>query len=218
MNKLELKQQEYIQLLEDQLEQISLMSKIELGDDVLDKFKSLRSEINHLKNYVPFVSEVEDFNNAMGKPNNYIPTIPSEKEWRFVYDFILEELEEYREACESGDIVGVLDAIGDLLYVAVGNSAMLHGLKYKIQDAYQEIQASNLSKCCETEELAKETAKVRSEELNIETHYEKVGDTYVVYRSSDRKVMKSINYFKPNLEQFFTTEELQKIHHPSTII
>ena len=48
--------------------------------------------------YVPFVSEVEEFNQTFGKPNNYEPTIPDEKEWKFVYDFILEELEEYREA------------------------------------------------------------------------------------------------------------------------
>ena len=51
-------------------------------------------------NEVPFVSEVEEFNETFGKPNNYEPTIPEKKEWQFVYDFILEELEEYREACE----------------------------------------------------------------------------------------------------------------------
>ena len=62
-------------------------------------------------NEVPFVSEVETFNATFGKPNNYEPTIPEEKEWKFVYDFILEELEEYREACERGDIVEVLDAL-----------------------------------------------------------------------------------------------------------
>ena len=41
---------------------------------------------------VPFVNEVEEFNATMGKPNNYKPTIPSKKEWMFVYDFIMEEL------------------------------------------------------------------------------------------------------------------------------
>tara|TARA_R110002060_G_C2052637_1_gene94825 strand:- start:479 stop:613 length:135 start_codon:yes stop_codon:yes gene_type:complete len=35
----------------------------------------------------------------------------------------------------------------------------------------------------------------------------KVGNRYVVYRSSDKKVMKSINYFAPDLKQFFTEEE-----------
>ncbi len=33
------------------------------------------------ENYVPFVSEVEEFNATMGKPNNYTPNIPDEKEW-----------------------------------------------------------------------------------------------------------------------------------------
>jgi hypothetical protein len=52
--------------------------------------------------YVPFVSEVEEFNALMNKPNNYEPTIPKEKgEWMFVYNFILEELEEYKQACET---------------------------------------------------------------------------------------------------------------------
>ena len=55
--------------------------------------------------YVPFVSEVETFNATMGKPNNYEPTIPAEHEWDFVYKFVLEELEEYKQACEDGNIV-----------------------------------------------------------------------------------------------------------------
>ena len=57
---------------------------------------------------IPFVDEVEEFNSLMNKPNNYEPTIPEKKEWEFVYDFVLEELEEYREACERGDIVEIL--------------------------------------------------------------------------------------------------------------
>jgi len=35
---------------------------------------------------VPFVSEVEEFNALMNKPNNYEPTIPEKKEWEFVYN------------------------------------------------------------------------------------------------------------------------------------
>ena len=30
---------------------------------------------------VPFVDEVEEFNQLMNKPNNYEPTIPETKEW-----------------------------------------------------------------------------------------------------------------------------------------
>jgi len=154
--------------------------------------------------YVPFVSEVEEFNHTMGKPNNYTPNIPENRgEWEFVYNFILEELEEYKEACETGNIVEVLDALCDIAYVSIGNGAMLHGLKDKLWDAYQEVQASNMSKACIDEKEAQLTVELRSKEQGEECHYEKVGDYYIVYRSRDRKVMKSINYFKPDLKQFF---------------
>ena len=162
--------------------------------------------------YVPFVSEVEVFNETFKKTNNYEPTIPSEKEWRFVYDFILEELQEYKEACERGDIVEVLDALCDIAYVSLGNGTMLHGLKDKIWPAYQEVQASNLSKACQSEEEAIITVQKRSEEQGEPCHWEKVSDMYIVYRTRDRKVMKSINYFRPDLEKFFTNEELTKFN------
>jgi len=210
MTKLEQKQQEYINLLRNQVIDLSMMSKIELGDDVIIEALKLQSEIEELTSSVPFVDEVEEFNALMGKPNNYEPTIPERKEWEFVYDFILEELEEYREACEKGDIVEVLDALCDITYVATGNGTMLHGLKDKIWPAYQEVQASNLSKACQTEDEAKATVIQRSSEQGEECHYEQVGDYFIVYRSRDRKVMKNVNYFRPNLKQFFTDKEIQK--------
>jgi len=160
---------------------------------------------------VQFVNEVEIFNATFGKPNNYVPTIPKKKETDFVYDFCIEEITEYQEACKNGDIVEILDAICDIAYVTLGNATMLHGLKDKIWPAYQEVQASNMSKSCKTEEEAIQTVSQRSKEQNSPCHYEKVGDYYVVYRTRDRKVMKSINYFRPNLKQFFTEEELKNV-------
>ncbi|MFZ9302400.1 MAG: hypothetical protein ACO239_03455 [Sediminibacterium sp.] len=170
---------------------------------------------------VPFVDEVEKFNATFGKPNNYRPNIPSRGEWEFVYNFILEELEEYKEACESGDIVGVLDALCDITYVSLGNGVMLHGLRRKILPAYAEVQASNMSKSCITEEEARQTVELRSEEQGEPCHYEEKGDYYVVYRTRDRKVMKSINYFKPDLMQFFSVTEMKDCelkHDSETII
>jgi predicted HAD superfamily Cof-like phosphohydrolase len=202
MSPLEQKQDELIQLLQGQVMDLSLMSKIELGDDVIEKWRQLTQEIIQLKDYVSFVSEVEEFNAIMGKPNNYTPVIPDEKEWMFVYNFILEELEEYKHACETGDIVEVLDALCDITYVSLGNGAMLHGLKNKIWPAYQEVQASNLSKACISEEEAQETVRVRSAEQEEPCHYEQVGKYFIVYRTRDRKVMKNINYFRPDLTQF----------------
>ena len=161
------------------------------------------------KSNVPFVNEVEEFNSTMGKPNNYEPTIPEKKEWQFVYDFILEELEEYKEACEKGDIVEILDALCDIAYVSLGNGTMLHGLKDKIWPAYQEVQASNMSKACSSEEEAQATVERHSKEQNEPCHYEKVDKYYIVYRTRDRKVMKNINYFRPDLKQFFNENELK---------
>ena len=160
---------------------------------------------------VPFVNEVEEFNETMGKPNNYHPNIPEKKDWMFVYDFIQEELAEYKEACERGNIVEVLDALCDITYVSLGNGVMLHGLKGHIWKAYKEVQASNMSKSCATKEEAEDTVLVRSREQDEECHYEKVGDRYVVYRSRDNKVMKSINYFRPDLKQLFTKEDLDNV-------
>ena len=68
-----------------------------------------------------------------------------------------------------------------------------------------------MSKSCKTEEEAKETVTLRAKEQGEECYFEKVGDRYVVYRLRDKKVMKSINYFRPNLKQFFTEEELKNV-------
>ena len=220
MTQLEQKQAELIELLRGQVIDLSMMSKIELGDDVIQKWTQLKEEIEEIKDidflttnlynslkkpeedYVPFISEVEEFNAVMGKPNNYNPVIPDEKEWMFVYNFILEELEEYKHACETGNIVEILDALCDITYVSLGNGAMLHGLKDKVWPAYQEVQASNLSKACTSEEEAQDTVRVRSVEQKESCHYEKVGEYYIVYRTRDRKVMKNINYFRPDLSKF----------------
>jgi predicted HAD superfamily Cof-like phosphohydrolase len=210
MTKLEQKQNELLELLYSQIVDLVMMSKIELGDDVIKEIGIRKNEIRELKTSVPFIDEVEEFNAVMGKPNAYEPNIPERKEWEFVYNFILEELEEYREACERGDIVEVLDALCDITYVSLGNGAMLHGLKDKVWPAYQEVQASNMSKACKTEEDAKATVIQRANEQGEDCHYEKIGEYYIVYRTRDRKVMKNVNYFRPNLKQFFTDKQLQK--------
>ena len=182
-----------------------MSKKVNFREDEDVQIKSIKDPHQLGPKYwnVPFVNEVEEFNEVMGKPNNYEPTIPSKKEWMFVYDFIMEELQEYKEACEKGDIVEVLDALCDITYVSLGNGVMLHGLKGKIWEAYQEVQASNMSKSCKDEIEATDTVNVRSDEQGEPCHYEQVKDRYVVYRTRDRKVMKSINYFKPNLKRFF---------------
>ena len=164
------------------------------------------------KNKIPFVSEVEEFNDVMGKgwQNRTTPTI-NKKDAEFVINFIQEELDELKEAVEEKNIVEIFDALLDITYVGLGNGALVFGLKDKMLDGYAEVQASNMSKIWQTVEEAEETVKVRSEQQGEPCHYKENNGKYVVYRSSDDKVMKSINYFKPDLTQFFTKEELDNV-------
>ena len=156
------------------------------------------------KKQVPFISEVETFNEVMGKSwqNRTTPTI-DKADADFVIKFIQEELDELKQAVEENDIVGVLDAILDITYVGLGNGALVFGLKDKIELGYAEVQASNLSKVCKTEEEARLTVIKRSKEQGEPCHFEKIGEYWIVYRTRDSKVMKSINYFKPDLKKFF---------------
>jgi RecB family endonuclease NucS len=164
------------------------------------------------KRHIEFIDEVEEFNRVMGKSyqNRSEPTI-NKKDADFVINFIQEELDELKEAVENKDIVEILDAICDITYVGLGNGVMVFGLKDKIQDAYAEVQTSNLSKICKTKEEAEETVRIRSIEQGEDCHYEEVDGNYIVFRTRDKKVMKSYLYKKPNLKQFFTDEELRKI-------
>ena len=54
-------------------------------------------------------------------------------------------------------------------------------------------------------------AKNETIEQKEPCHYEQVGDRWVVYRSRDRKVMKSINYFRPNLKKYLTEDEIKNV-------
>jgi hypothetical protein len=210
MNPLEKKQDELINLLYSQVIDLTMMSKIELGDDVISKIRKIKSEIAQMKaTYVPFVSEVEEFNAIMGKSwqNRTTPTI-DKKDAEFVINFIQEELDELKQSVEDNNIVEIFDALLDITYVGLGNGALVFGLKDKMLKGYGEVQDSNMSKICKTEEEAIETVKVRSEQQGEPCHFNITNGGYVVYRSSDMKVMKSINYFKPDLSQFFTEDEL----------
>tara|TARA_B110000858_G_scaffold60533_1_gene70394 strand:- start:29 stop:547 length:519 start_codon:yes stop_codon:yes gene_type:complete len=108
---------------------------------------------------VPFVNEVEEFNSTFGKPNNYEPTIPERKEWMFVYDFIQEELAEYKEACENGDIVEILDALCDSLMFPLGTVLCYMALRERYG---MRIKRSKRQTCLK---LAKQKKKL-SKQLN----------------------------------------------------
>ena len=70
----------------------------------------------------------------------------------------------------------------------LGTVLCLHGLKDKIWPAYQEVQASNMSKACKTEEEAIQTVSQRSKEQGEACHFEKLEEgRYIVYRTETEK-------------------------------
>lgn len=112
------------------------------------------------------IEAVEKFHNAFGIKNNYEPTIdlsPSEVELRF--NLMKEENEEYFEAARNGDIVEIADALGDQLYILCG-TILKHGLQHKIEEVFEEIQRSNMSKLdANGQPIYREDGKVMKSEL-----------------------------------------------------
>ena len=191
-----------------------LISKEERLNSRSNKYPFLMNK--NMKKSVPFIDEVEEFNEVMGKSwqNRTTPTIDP-KDAQFVIDFITEELDELKEAVKEKDIVKIFDALLDITYVGLGNGAMVFGLKDKIEKGYAEVQASNLSKICFSQEEAEETVRVRSLQQGTPCHWVKNDaesfhqDRWIVYRTHDLKVQKSIKYFPPNLKQFFSDSEIE---------
>jgi len=61
------------------------------------------------------------------------------------HKILLEELNEYVDACWNNNQVEIADAITDILYVAFG-LVTKHGLDDIIEDLFAEVHASNMSK------------------------------------------------------------------------
>lgn len=89
------------------------------------------------------------------------------------FNLMKEENEEYLEAADTDDLVEVADALGDMLYILCG-TIIEHGMQYKIEEVFDEIQRSNMSKLG--------------------------ADGKPIYRE-DGKVLKGPNYFKPALKE-----------------
>ena len=76
------------------------------------------------------------------------------------YKLMREENEEYLEAASANDLVEVADALGDMLYILCG-TIIEHGLQHKIDEVFEEIQRSNMSKLGENQQpIYREDGKV----------------------------------------------------------
>jgi predicted HAD superfamily Cof-like phosphohydrolase len=86
---------------------------------------------------------VHQFHERFGLVSSTRPTIPGTNMHRLRTLLIEEELAEFRNAAEAQDLVGVADALGDLLYVVYG-AAEEYGID--LEPVFEEIHRSNMSK------------------------------------------------------------------------
>ncbi len=120
------------------------------------------------------IQAVKDFHEAfkIGYRDTPMANLGTDKNM-LRYKLMREENEEYLDAANDNDLVEVADALGDMLYILCG-TIIEHGLQHKIEEVFEEIQRSNMSKLGE--------------------------DGQPIYRE-DGKVLKGPNYFKPKIEE-----------------
>lgn len=142
----------------------------------IDKIIELIATDTYLKrnDVMDFIERVAEFRRAFNLPIREEPTLIPKEEYDLNYKLSKEENEEYMDACMDKDKVEVLDALVDEFYIWCGK-VLSHGMQGKIKDAFLEIHGSNMSK---------------------------LDENGLPIKRADGKVLKSPNYYKPNLKQF----------------
>ena len=120
------------------------------------------------------IGKVREFHEVFGLEYHETPNANiSKRIYELRHRLMQEENDEYLEACEKGDLTQIADALGDKMYILFG-SIIAHGLQYKIEEVFHEIHRSNMSKLDE--------------------------EGKPIYRE-DGKIMKSSNYFLPDIRK-----------------
>lgn len=145
------------------------------------------------------LNQVSEFHKIFKAPILEIPKIPSKDRCELRINILQEELNELKQSIEKCDIVEIADAIVDLQYVLLG-TVLEFGLGEKFVELFNEVHKSNLSKACNSEQEALETI-LNYKKKGIEAYYKKIDDKFIVYRISDDKILKSINYSEAKLNK-----------------
>lgn len=126
------------------------------------------------------------------------PAIPDDKRCKLRVELLAEELKELEEAIRDKDMVAVADALCDLQYVLSG-AVLEFGLGEKFNALFEEVQRSNMSKACTTEQEAKDTVAYYQQRDGTECYYQQADDKWLVYRKSDNKTIKAKGYSPADL-------------------
>ena len=142
---------------------------------------------------------VAEFHKTFKHPIVADPAIPAENRCKLRVALIDEELKELEVAILEKDIVGIADALCDIQYVLSG-AILEFGLGGKFAALFEEVQRSNMSKACTSEDEAKATVDHYMKKDGTECYYKQEDGKWLVYRKADNKTIKSIGYSPADLE------------------
>jgi predicted HAD superfamily Cof-like phosphohydrolase len=145
-----------------------------------------------------YIKLVEEFHKTFNAPILETPQIPSKERCDLRINLMQEELTEIKEAIENNDFVEISDGLCDLMVVLCG-SILEFGLGNRFNELFNEVQRSNMSKACNSEQEALETLLFYKQKDGTEGYYKEVEGKWLVYRDDD-KILKSINYSPANLK------------------
>jgi predicted HAD superfamily Cof-like phosphohydrolase len=151
------------------------------------------------------LNQVADFHRTFNAPILDTPQIPSEQRCQLRVSLLQEELNELSQAIKDKDLVEIADALCDIQYVLSG-AVLEFGLGDKFVDLFNEVQRSNMSKACSTEEEAQRTLEHYKQKDGTEGYYKQVGDKWVTYRNGDDKVLKSVGYSPANIKSMLDAQ------------
>lgn len=144
------------------------------------------------------LTAVAEFHKTFKHPIVANPAIPDEKRCKLRVSLIAEELKELEEAIAAKDLVEIADALCDIQYVLSG-AVLEFGMGEKFNELFNEVQRSNMSKACKTVEEAEETIAYYKAK-GVDCFYEEADGHFLVFRSEDRKTLKSVHYSPADLK------------------
>jgi predicted HAD superfamily Cof-like phosphohydrolase len=146
------------------------------------------------------LNDVAEFHRTFHLPVLEHPVVPDEKRCQLRINLLQEELDELKEAIQQKDITGIADALSDLQYVLSG-AILEFGLAGKFKALFEEVQRSNMSKVCPDYDTAVATLEYYEKKDGTKGFIEESHSGFLVYRKSDKKVLKSISYSPADLEK-----------------
>lgn len=148
-----------------------------------------------------YIKMVEEFHTTFKAPILETPQIPSADRAALRVSLLQEEINELKEAIANNDLVEVFDAFLDIQYVLSG-ALLEFGLKNVFDEGFAEVQRSNMSKACNSEQEAIDTLDFYKSKDGTEGYYKEDGDKWLVYRNGDDKVLKNKYYSAASLNNF----------------